>query len=241
MKRILPGQPVVSSEAPGGFSLIEMVVVVSVVALLLALLLPSLSQARQRTRVAVCAAHQRQICIAMSLYATEFREYYPYMQINSEALKVYSDRLSEAGVVRAIADNRAAIQSIFLCPEYDMTRYRSQYSDYKTTYAVNLWVVGYFYGSSWTINPTRRVAVRRPERVPLIGDGVYQVAGGSDADHVYLNFTTPFEIGKYHVTPTRYDALLWLRYEHQDAPQAGFVDGHVEQRRGPWVGSVVPW
>jgi Tfp pilus assembly protein PilE len=223
-----------------GFSVIELMVVVSLVVVLLALLMPALKQARQRMRVTVCAANQRQVCIAMSLYATMFREYYPYMQINSEALKVYSDRLSEAGVVRAIADNRAAIQSVFICPEYDMTRYRSQYSDYKTTYAVNLWVVGYFYGSTWTINPTRRVAVRRPEIVPLIGDGVYQVANETQTDHVYLNFTTSFEIGKYHYD-YRYVEAIYLGYEHQDAPQAGFVDGHVEQRPGPWKCSVVPW
>lgn len=53
----------------GGFSLIELLVVLAIILLLLALLLSGLNSARERTRAVVCAANLRQIGIAASCYA----------------------------------------------------------------------------------------------------------------------------------------------------------------------------
>ncbi|MHC4442018.1 MAG: type II secretion system protein [Planctomycetota bacterium] len=51
-----------------GFTLIEILVVVAIIALLIAVLLPSLAAAREQTRSAVCGQHLRQIGIAGSAY-----------------------------------------------------------------------------------------------------------------------------------------------------------------------------
>ncbi len=55
----------------GAFTLIELLVVVSIVALLLAVLMPSLRQAREQGKMAVCASNLRQIGTAVHAYATE--------------------------------------------------------------------------------------------------------------------------------------------------------------------------
>jgi len=52
-----------------GFTLLELLVVVAIVALLLALLLPSLGGAREAARTGVCASNQRQLAAALLLYA----------------------------------------------------------------------------------------------------------------------------------------------------------------------------
>lgn len=57
------------------FTLIEILVVVAVIALLLSLLLPSLSAAREQTRSAVCAGHLRQMGMGMHAYTSEHREW----------------------------------------------------------------------------------------------------------------------------------------------------------------------
>lgn len=57
------------------FTLIEVLVVAAVIALLMAILLPSLSNARQSTRAAVCASNIRQLVIANHGYAAENRDY----------------------------------------------------------------------------------------------------------------------------------------------------------------------
>lgn len=62
---------------PGGFTLIEMLVVIAVIALLVALLLPALGRAKESGRRAACASNLRQLSVALSIYAGENEGDYP--------------------------------------------------------------------------------------------------------------------------------------------------------------------
>ncbi len=61
----------------GGFSLIELLVVVSIIALLIALLLPSLTKVKEAARRSVCASNMRQIFIGTLDYASTFNGQFP--------------------------------------------------------------------------------------------------------------------------------------------------------------------
>jgi prepilin-type N-terminal cleavage/methylation domain-containing protein len=60
-----------------GFTLIELLVVVAIIALLIAILLPSLGKARELSNRSVCAANLRGICQSMNVYASDNTEAYP--------------------------------------------------------------------------------------------------------------------------------------------------------------------
>ncbi len=62
-----------------GFTLIEILIVVAIIALLVSLLLPSLGRARQLAARTVCANNLHQLSIAMALY-TQAYEVYPAAQ-----------------------------------------------------------------------------------------------------------------------------------------------------------------
>ena len=59
------------------FTLLELLVVIAIIAILAALLLPSLSSAKQRARATQCISNLRQISLAMSMYADDFGGLYP--------------------------------------------------------------------------------------------------------------------------------------------------------------------
>jgi len=66
--------PVLSA---GGFTLVELLVVIGVLALSMGVLVPTLSQARRAARSVVGGQRQRQVVLAVSLYATDHQGWYP--------------------------------------------------------------------------------------------------------------------------------------------------------------------
>ena len=60
-----------------GFTLIELLVVIGIIAVMLAILLPTLSAARRQADSAKCLSHLRQIGAAFHLYANDFLDAFP--------------------------------------------------------------------------------------------------------------------------------------------------------------------
>ena len=69
--------------AARGFTLVELLVVIGILALLISILLPALSKAREKANQIKCCAQQRQIVQGMMLHANDHRGYMPLAgQIN---------------------------------------------------------------------------------------------------------------------------------------------------------------
>lgn len=67
-----------------GFTLIELLVVIAIIAILAAILFPVFAQAREKARQTACLSNQKQIGLAMLMYAQDYDNYMPvYIWPNS--------------------------------------------------------------------------------------------------------------------------------------------------------------
>src|SRR5687767_431590 len=87
-----------------GFSLVELLTVIGIIALLLALLMPALSEARRNAQGVQCASNMRQLTTAMISYASEFRGKFPP---NTGRLQDVLVQQGPGGAARAGADHAA--------------------------------------------------------------------------------------------------------------------------------------
>jgi prepilin-type N-terminal cleavage/methylation domain-containing protein len=63
---------------PKAFTLVELLVVIGIIALLVAMLLPALNKAREQAKLVQCMSNQRQLVLAVQLYAQAKKLFVPF-------------------------------------------------------------------------------------------------------------------------------------------------------------------
>jgi prepilin-type N-terminal cleavage/methylation domain-containing protein len=112
-----------------GFTIVELLVVIAVIALLAAMLLPVLARAKEKARSSQCAANLRQWGLAYQMYASDNGDFLPrrgqgvqqLVQINRpedwfNALPVYFGLTSFMQMITNNVPPAAHDQSVFICP-----------------------------------------------------------------------------------------------------------------------------
>ena len=73
----MPKHPDRHPHRPRGFTLVELLVVIGIIALLIAILLPALQRAKESANVVKCASNMRQLGTAFVAYAMDHKNKYP--------------------------------------------------------------------------------------------------------------------------------------------------------------------
>ena len=163
----------VEKGARGGFTLIELMVTVAVIAILAACLLPALARAKDKSRSVQCTANMRQWGLALRMYADDFEDYLPRRGQGVQTLALITrpddwfnalpPYFTQPPFAQLVANGKAPVpgqHSVFICPDA-----MNPGGTYFLCYGQNMNL------SPWNLpGATKFGAVVQPDLVVALGD-----------------------------------------------------------------------
>lgn len=201
------------------FTLIELLVVVAIIVILIAILLPSLNNARKQAKTAICQSNIRQLGIAARIYAEENSLYWP---AHSNGGLLWYDRL-----MPYIPRDASRKQTVSItCPEF--IEVRSDGSPPSKDGKGNSLRTGYHFNAnlgyrSTSMTPSGYCRISSlasaDSRIPFVWDDVQMqnFDGGWPNDYSYW-------------------AGSWYQFSYRHNTRnlnLGMMDGHVEMVKQP--------
>ncbi|RRJ97253.1 DUF1559 domain-containing protein [Opitutaceae bacterium TAV4] len=208
------------------FTLIELLTVIAIIGILAAIIVPTVGRVRQSARSAQCISNLRQIGMAITLYAEEDKQQYPWGFISTGSIRwshtIQNHLASQSG--------KKTPSEIFRCPtESIKLDYNDSDNKRNTNYAGNSRLM-------WEMkdNRSRRKIgdVVRPSQVILVADGTVDASGGSDWGFFYQagvdkKDTQAEEVMTNEMEEDAGDGKR-ISWRHDGKTQVVFVDGHAK-------------
>jgi len=244
------------------FTLIELLVVVAIIAILAAMLLPSLQKAREAGKKAVCASNLRQIYLIFNVYADDNNEYFPPVAYGIGQMFIGTTGTAQTfgGWLPSYIPNR----KVLFCPSYDKKVHNASYvgsvysayveslGRYTTTYYMLAGVGGDHFPASFVIDGRVLLAASTPAnpgatcpRRTYCGTSVTGYGLGSDAYgpyYVQRPAEQPLAMDKFEpgglVSYYGYSGLSYaFSINHPNSPGENiiYVDGHLEWKTASQV------
>ena len=246
------GTPVAGGTGrPAGFMLIELLVVISIIALLIALLLPAIKRAKRIALLTSCGSNLRQITTAVLSYGYDSNGMLPESRRDSSVVTMWQFEALDAVADRAGGINESVpwgypkdleerYSEVFLCPVREsvipegfagngnMTTRNYSGRQVLVPYVLTTYGRSYEIASgSWQVEPPRTVeqgeAEVRPEK-PFTGAIVSDLLGKNHVDTFVWYGNHIQDAGGAYYSIDR--AIPSFRY----TVNTGFLDGHVALR-----------
>ncbi len=176
---------------PRAFTLIEVMVSVSILALLVSILLPALGNARRGARAALCMSNLHQMAVAAQTYTYSNQERYPIAQylVRKDNLSIHykwdfatitNKTTKKYSTQPGLLWGRTGADQIQQCPEFEgaanapgsATSSTGQPTEKYTGYNYNTSYIGHGQGE-FREAPAKVSEVIRPVECALFGDGEY--------------------------------------------------------------------
>ncbi|MEX2214760.1 MAG: type II secretion system protein [Phycisphaeraceae bacterium] len=191
------------------FTIIELLVIISLIVLLISIMLPSLNQSKAEARRVVCATQLNQIGYAFTMYTDENKGYYPWVPESRSAM-IFGGHPGTFAGYRAVdgygSDKRPLNRYLgygsgtdpnadvfaFRCPDDKGAQVWhpasvTTYLDVGTSYAYNAWAS---VSGADTLRTRRTKEVKQTSRVIMAGDHtVHNFVGGSNRQQYWHHRT----------------------------------------------------
>jgi prepilin-type N-terminal cleavage/methylation domain-containing protein/prepilin-type processing-associated H-X9-DG protein len=198
-----------------GFTLIELLVVISIIALLISILLPALSGARQSAMMVKCLSNLRGAGSSNFMYAEQYEDYLPFPDGND------GSGVGGYWTSRLIDNNYADIHTL-ICPSFTPERARSSVADWVNQHLT------YGRANMYNYNIHMRPAIEawNPSQSEILVDSVREAAPSWVYTETGLG-TQPIQ-WLYVLKNRGSSYALKLHFRHLDNTNMLFMDGHAE-------------
>ncbi len=227
-------------KSKASFSLIELLVVVAIIAVMISILLPALSRARDVGKRAVCLSNMHQMCVAIQAYLGNYNGFFPpasqdtysltanpNIQYAWDFIKTYNSTTNDWDYKPGLIWDAWGNPAIQQCPAF--TGPAMWAGDKYTGYNYNTSYVGWAEPvGGWSAEeyiPTARITqIQRPEQCALFGDGQY----GNNQANKFMR--APWENDREKDISNSVRSAGTQGFRHLKTTNVAFADGHSESR-----------